>query len=246
MNVNAGVRWFRIRQRGPRFQIRLAEIEHVPVVIDLIEQAADWLREEKDTEQWNKPWPDREGRDKRVYEGVVNRLTWILWDGARPVASVTINPFGNDLWTEDEQRTEAVYIHRLVIDRAYAGTGLGAELIRWAGRQGRRRTPGARLIRIDVWTDNKELHAYYRRQGFRDVAIRTVGDDCPSGALFQRQIRRTPWSGTPRIGLAPSPRGERGARWLGGRGPAQTALGSVGVTVGTLATMMIFFVLKMQ
>ncbi|MFG1999240.1 GNAT family N-acetyltransferase [Spirillospora sp. NPDC048911] len=234
MNVNAGVRRFRIRQRRPRFQIRLAELEHVPIIIGLIEQAADWLRAEKDTEQWSRPWPDQDSRNKRVHDGVVDRLTWILWDGDTPAASVTITPFGNDLWTEDEQRTEAVYLHRLVVDRAYAGTGLGAELIDWAGWQGRRRLTPAKLIRVDVWTDNDGLHAYYRRQGFRDVGVRTTADDCPAGALFEKRIGRTPTSRTPRIRTAPAPHATSHARWLHGRGSPQAAL-----TASMLNTMLL-------
>jgi hypothetical protein len=44
------------------------------------------------------------------------------------------------------------------------------------------------LIRIDVWTTNLELHAYYERQRFlrlpdRDPALRL---DYPSQALFER------------------------------------------------------------
>ncbi|MEU5877979.1 GNAT family N-acetyltransferase [Spirillospora sp. NPDC047279] len=172
----------------------------MPTIIKLIDSAGDWLREEKDTKQWNSPWPDLKTRDDRVTEGVVGRRTWILWDGGSPIASVTINTSGSaDLWNEEERRDEAVYIHRLVIDRRYAGTGLGAELIRWAELRGRRVRPRAKLIRIDVWSDNHGLHAYYSRQGFQFVALRETPDQCPSGALFQKRIRRAPWAGTPRI-----------------------------------------------
>ncbi|MEU9025661.1 GNAT family N-acetyltransferase [Actinomadura sp. NPDC048394] len=173
----------------PDYHIRQARPDEVPVVLRLIDGRAAWLRTEKSTTQWNRPWPDPESRYKRVYERVVNGLTWLMFDGFRPIATVTLQPFGHpELWTEEERAVEAVYLHQLVIDRDYAGTGLGAELISWAAAKGRDLQQGASVLRIDVWTDNTELHAYYRRQGFAYVATRATEDATPSGALFERPI----------------------------------------------------------
>ena len=58
-----------------------------------------------------------------------------------------------------------MYVRRLVVRRDYAGRGLGAALLDWAGLTARRQA-GAQWIRVDVWRSNKELHAYYERQGF--------------------------------------------------------------------------------
>ncbi|WP_329249466.1 hypothetical protein OG417_03190 [Actinoallomurus sp. NBC_01490] len=41
-----------------------------------------------------------------------------------------------------------------------------------------------RLLRADVWTDNRELQSYYKNLGFTHVRT-VVRDDYPSGALFQ-------------------------------------------------------------
>lgn len=65
--------------------------------------------------------------------------------------------------------------------------GLGARLLDWAGDIGAR-VHEARWIRIDVWTTNRRLHAYYRKQGFRFSGLRDLDDDpdYPSRALFER------------------------------------------------------------
>lgn len=173
--------------------IRLARPDELEGVLGLIDHAARWLREEKNTTQWARPWPSPDDRTKRVYEALINRETWLLFDGELPIGTVSIRLIGHEeLWTPEERRTEAVYLHRLVIRRDHAGRGLGAELIDWAGRKGASQQKNAELIRIDVWTDNTELHAYYRRQGFQDVAIRETSDHTPSGALFQKPLPRTP------------------------------------------------------
>ncbi|MCW2942128.1 MAG: GCN5-related N-acetyltransferase [Actinomycetia bacterium] len=172
-----------------QFQVRRATTEHQTTVTALIDDAADWLRRDKDTSQWNRPWPSHEGRRKRIWGGLIDGHTWIVWDGVKPAASVTIEMTGNPhLWTADERETPAVYLHRLVVGRNYTGIGLGAELLNWAGKRGHSEDATVQQIRIDVWTDNDDLHRYYQAQGFTFVDDRETPDRCPSGSLFQKPI----------------------------------------------------------
>jgi GNAT superfamily N-acetyltransferase len=74
------------------------------------------------------------------------------------------------LWTDAEAAEPALYTHKLTVARAYAGRGLGAELLDWAGT--RAADIGATWLRLDVWTTNLDLQRYYLEQGFTHV--RTV------------------------------------------------------------------------
>lgn len=169
--------------------IRRAGTGDQEVVIDLIEHAATWLREKKYTDQWRRPWPDREGRDARVRDGLLRGRTWIALDRTRPAATITIDTVGEPvLWTEVERKADAVYLHRLVVHRDYTGTGMGADLIRWAAKRGRRDNPHADYVRLDAWSDNTELHDYYRRQGFELLGVRLAKEERPSAAVFQMPI----------------------------------------------------------
>jgi GNAT superfamily N-acetyltransferase len=171
------------------FRVRRASVYRQETIIGLIDEAGAWLRDEKGSNQWNRPWPTRAARDRRIRDGLLGGRTWIVWDGALAVASVTIERRGNPaLWTPDELRTPAVYLHRLVVKRSYAGWALGARLIDWAAQQGFRENPAATRIRIDTWTDNRGLHKYYEGRGFEFVAVRDAPDGCPSGRLFQKPI----------------------------------------------------------
>jgi GNAT superfamily N-acetyltransferase len=182
----------RSRARHSDYHIRLARPDELEDVLGLIDHAAGWLRTAKNTKQWATPWPSVDDREKRVYEALLDQETWLLFDRHLPIGTVSIKLIGQEhLWTAEEREIEAVYLHRLVIDRGYAGIGLGAELIDWAGRKGASQQKNAELIRIDVWTDNDELHDYYRGQGFQDVAVRQTPDRTPSGALFQRPLSLT-------------------------------------------------------
>jgi GNAT superfamily N-acetyltransferase len=169
---------------GPR--IRRGTTRYTDTIIDLIDEAAGWLRG-KGTDQWAKPWPDRVTRDGRVRRGLRNGHTWIAEAGGRPIATITFRPHGNrKLWTRKEDQTPAVYVSRLIVTRNAAGRDIGAALIDWAAERGVRDW-GAQWVRIDVWTTNVALHNYYEKRGFRRLRIAQChAEDYPSAALFQK------------------------------------------------------------
>lgn len=162
--------------------------EHFRIILGLIDDAAAWLRS-KGTDQWERPWPDRERRDARVQKGLHGRKTWIVWHGTEPAATVTIARHANPaVWPESayDLSEPAVYLHRLITAPAYAGWGLGAELIDWAGLSAAEQY-GARSIRIDVWRTNTALHDYYRKRGFEFAGF-CPDPTYPSGALFEKPV----------------------------------------------------------
>jgi GNAT superfamily N-acetyltransferase len=165
------------------FTIRPALVREQPVVIGLIEEASAWLRG-RNTDQWTRPWPDREGRDARVRDGLERGETWIVWAGYVPAATMTIRQTADPRIWGEKGKEDAVYIHRLVVGRPYAGQDLGGIMIDWAVQ----RECAARhveWVRVDVWTTNAGLHDYYERQGF--IRCGTCPDPrYPSGALFQK------------------------------------------------------------
>lgn len=162
--------------------------EHLRAILGLIDDSAAWLRS-KDTDQWAAPWPDRLRRDARVIRGLRGGKTWIIWDGDTPAATITVAKHANPaVWpaSADEPSEPAVYVHRLITARAYAGWGLGAQLVDWAGLRAARQY-GARSIRIDVWKSNEALHDYYRKRRF-EFAGYCPDPGYPSGALFQKPV----------------------------------------------------------
>jgi GNAT superfamily N-acetyltransferase len=166
------------------FRICRATLRDLPIVVRLIDDAAAWLRT-KSTDQWRHPWPTLNDRNARLYEGLIRGKTWIVRDGDVVAATVTVEEAANPkVWTELEADEPAVYVNRLVVHRRYAGLQLGAALLNWAGNQAVQ-DYGARWIRIDVWTTNNALHAYYEGQGF--IRLQNCSDQTyPSGARFQR------------------------------------------------------------
>ncbi len=164
--------------------------EHQNAIVGLIDEAKKWLPA-KGTEQWSKPWPNREARDARVWHGLELGATWVVWEVVYGIAvlaaTVTITGKPNPaVWSplDFDLAERTVYAHRLITARRYKGWDLGAELLDWTGRRARRRY-GARSIRIDVWTSNEALHGYYMKRGFEKCG-RCRDLTYPSGVLLQK------------------------------------------------------------
>jgi len=121
--------------------------------------------------------------------------TWLVYDGTAVVGTITIDPEEpliadeRPVWPGWKRGEPALYVRRVIVSRARAGLGLGAALLDWAAHVAKR-DYGVQLIRVDVWTTNRGLHAFYEQQRF----IRQVGrdprelGDYPSQALFERQV----------------------------------------------------------
>lgn len=179
------------------FVLRLAVPGDFDEVRGLVREAADWLRTSKDTDQWANPWPDQAGHHERILNDLLKGKTWMVWDGSAAAATITIDteePLDlneRPIWPAHERHEPALYVRRVVVSRNYARIGLGAGLLDWAADRAKRDHRAA-VIRIDVWTTNLGLHAYYEDQGF----TRRTGRDprelagYPSQALFQRHVHR--------------------------------------------------------
>jgi GNAT superfamily N-acetyltransferase len=174
--------------------LRRAETADIARIIGLIDEAADWLRN-KSTDQWAKPWPSQAGRDSRIQASLHEGKTWICWDGGTAAATLTADPDPDPYWSPIPVARSAVYVHRLVVARRYAGLGLGAALLNWAGRTGRL-AHDARVVRISAWTTNLGLHDYYYGQGFRSRGFHP-DDGYPSRARFEKLTSVIPFCWPP-------------------------------------------------
>lgn len=178
------------------FELRLADEDDLDGSEHLIESARLWLKS-KGTDQWQRPWPDDTARLVRVRASLAAGKTWVLLDRRVHVAMITVDwtaitPGLPELWNADEQSEPAAYAHRMAVlrDPAYAGRGLGKQLLDWTGRLAAG-AYGARYVRLDAWTTNTDLHRYYKsidfdmKRAYDEEAI-----DCPSGALFEKPLDR--------------------------------------------------------
>jgi hypothetical protein len=84
--------------------------------------------------------------------------------------------------TPEEAAEPALYAHKVTVDRAYGGQGLGAELLDWAGN--RAADEGPDWLRVDVWTTNERLQHYYLRRLTAYRGVMVSGRSVSSGLLW--------------------------------------------------------------
>jgi GNAT superfamily N-acetyltransferase len=135
------------------------------------------------------PWPTEDLMVEGMLRNIEAGETFIVWDDdGTPAATITINTWAKpELWTEQERAEPPLYAHKITVDRAYGGQGLGAELLDWAGT--RAADKGTDWLRVDVWTTSERLQHHYLKQGFTYVRTVVLPHN-PSGALFQRPAQR--------------------------------------------------------
>ncbi|KFG71419.1 GNAT family N-acetyltransferase [Streptomyces mutabilis] len=151
--------------------------------------AAAWLSS-RGSDQWSTPYPD-ELLLASIQAGDVYLVHQDL--AADPLATVTLDTNADPaLWTDAEMQQPALYVHKLTVSQPGRGTGLGALLLDWCGD--RAAHSGATWLRLDAWTANTRLHAYYERLGFHRVRTVTAPEAHGSGWVGQRAARFAPRS----------------------------------------------------
>ncbi|MEU6405556.1 GNAT family N-acetyltransferase [Streptomyces sp. NPDC046985] len=166
-----------------------AQPEDVAKLLAFREEAAAWLSR-LGTDQWQRPYP----ADK-LLETIKAGTVFMVVDVDVTAATITLTPDAEDgLWTERELTEPSLFINKLTVARTHAGQNVGGRLLDWAG--GRAYRAGAKWLRLDAWTTNEDLQAYYLNRGFEHV--RTVleggavnGGPRVSGWLAQRLTRPT-------------------------------------------------------
>ncbi|MEW1551311.1 GNAT family N-acetyltransferase [Streptomyces tsukubensis] len=177
-----------------------AELTDLPRLLRFRTDAAGWLKR-LGTDQWSQPFPASNiAASIRAGEVFLFKEDQALDAVATVTLDRNIDPELQDLWTPDEQDERALYVHKLVVDRQYAGQDLGGRILDWAGDLAARQED--RWLRLDAWTTNTRLHHYYLGHGFRHV--RTTRDpDEVSGWLAQRPARLAPHGFGDPTGVSP-------------------------------------------
>ncbi|MDG4794590.1 GNAT family N-acetyltransferase [Micromonospora sp. WMMD1082] len=167
--------------------MRVAEASDFAAVARLQSDVVRWLAT-RGLDQWqsvesnDRQTPER--MQKRIADAIGRGECFVLTDDSRIVATVIIDELADpEFWQDEDDPGDALYVHRMIVSRNYAGRGIGENLVDFALRLARKR--GKKWLRLDAWRTNPALHEYYRQLGFDHV--RTVSlPHRGSGALFQR------------------------------------------------------------
>jgi GNAT superfamily N-acetyltransferase len=161
------------------FELKQAKSEDLHKVLDLLVQAAEWLQT-KNTTQWEYYITNLEKNTQEVIDSIMNGSTYILEKGDHIVASITLehsaNEWDMDIWGQNASEGDAVYLHRLVVHREYAGKSIGSYLMGWAEEYVK--TTEKSCIRFDCLANNEGLNNYYQRRYELKEIVNIYGKHC--------------------------------------------------------------------
>ncbi|HVK26657.1 MAG TPA: GNAT family N-acetyltransferase [Actinokineospora sp.] len=142
-------------------------------LLAFFDDAVAWMVARGQPGQWgSEPWSTQPNRVERVVAMAASNL-WIAEVDGEPAGALVIDDSA-PAWIPPADEPER-YVRLLITKRAFAGRGIGADLLAFARE--RTKAEGIGLLRVDCWAGaNGELIAYYVRDGFTPTEPFTVGD----------------------------------------------------------------------
>jgi GNAT superfamily N-acetyltransferase len=113
---------------------------------------------------------------------------YVVLRSERVIASVTTVWDDPLMWGEVPE--PAGYIHMLMVDRSFAGHGIGHFLLAWTERY--IADSGRQLARLDRVKSNRPLRGYYERAGYVLAGYNDLPEfECAyEAALYEKHLRR--------------------------------------------------------
>jgi len=151
-----------------KISISLATNDEADVIIGLLKNVAEWLKLNH-IDQWGYL---RSGEaDQEIRDCIKNNKTYVAKLHNKIVGTFTIyeqqNEWDSYIWGDVPD--DAIYIHRLAVDREASGKGIGRELLHWIEKN--YPAENKKWIRLDCVAGNERLNRYYREQGYTFVGI---------------------------------------------------------------------------
>lgn len=145
-------------------QVHQAKAEDTEAVMALLFKTAQWFQS-RGSSQWSGLLVGEDSHNTR--EVIKNGNVFVFKDGILIAAMVMLlteaSPWDRELWGE-EGHEEALYVHRLAVDRDYAGRGLGSAILNWVEHG--IAIEGKSNIRLDCIGTNETLYHFYSKAGF--------------------------------------------------------------------------------
>lgn len=168
-----------IRIHDQVYHIRQAETEDTESVLGLLVQAAEWLQS-KGTKQWDYYLSNLEENTPEVVDSITNGSTYLLEKDGNTIATLTLedapSEWDRDIWEQEVEDEGVTYLHRIVVNREYAGQNFGGALIEWARKQAKARD--RKYIRFDCLGTNEGLNRYYQRKYKMKGIANVYGEHC--------------------------------------------------------------------
>ena len=137
------------------------------MIADMLVEAAAWV-DALGVVMWEAGELDFDAITREVAAGQF----YIADVDGRPAGAIRFQTEDRLFWPDIPQSSSA-FIHRLVVRRAFKGTGISTALLEWAVEHAR--SLGKAWLRLDTDNERPKLKALYERFGFALHSYRQVG-----------------------------------------------------------------------
>jgi GNAT superfamily N-acetyltransferase len=156
-----------IRDPATALRVSWATEDDVDTVSTILREAAAWLRV-RGIPLWN----DEELLPSHLHSERARGRYCLAHRGGDAVGTARIQLTDEELWP-DAIPGEAIYLHRIAVRRAAAGTGVPKALLAFVDEMAR--THGASCLRLDCDASRIRLIEFYTSLGFRHHSDHQVG-----------------------------------------------------------------------
>jgi protein-tyrosine phosphatase len=148
----------------------------------LRDDLARWLVG-RGVDQWRAGEVPKDWIEHEVAQGLVH----VVRSRGQLVATVTVAWEDPIVWSD--QIESAGYLHRLMVDRRWAGHRVGAVLLAWA--EAHIQASGRTIGRLDCVRSNHQLRDYYEAAGYGLVGFKDFPDIgwAHETALYEKELR---------------------------------------------------------
>jgi hypothetical protein len=141
------------------YKVENAAPEDLPFICHLFEQAISFQKSNNYT-GWNKY------DINFIKTDIENGLLFKMLQEQHIICIFSVC-FNDHLIWRDKEKGDALYLHRIVLNREFAGSKAFEKVFDWVVRFAKRKR--LQFIRMDTWADNAKIIEYYKSYGFRAV-----------------------------------------------------------------------------
>jgi GNAT superfamily N-acetyltransferase len=161
-----------------QFQVSAAKPEDIDTVLGILDQATTWLQNKGLPTDWK---PGEFLRQTFLEQISREEVHLGLIDG-EPAGTFVLQ-WADPLWW-GEQPPDAGYIHKLAIRPAFAGRGVGLEMLRWA--EAKTKSLGKKFLRLNCMAEDRKIRDYYEKAGF--THLRDVPGTKALASLYEKTL----------------------------------------------------------
>ena len=148
------------------YKVIPATLNDTPLIFSLFERAIQYQKSNQYI-GWNSFDKDF------IMSDIKQGLLYKILDGDHVLCIFCVCYTDKLIW-RDREKGDAIYLHRIVLNRDFQGVKIFRTVLDWA-LEGIRKQK-LRFVRMDTWAGNTKLINYYKSYGFKFIENYTTGD----------------------------------------------------------------------